>query len=138
MTHTAHPALRGKEASLNAQLAVLCSQRTRGQKAKTHSAVDRAEKVAAWRKSLGGSSLEERLAACAGAVPRKEGDTPAKPSLAAKPKLWKGKKPAKTTGTPAFLKNTASWKALTGVEEQPEDAAALALADQAPPWWARP
>jgi len=132
LTHTAHPALRGKEASLSAQLAVLCRPRARGQPPKTHITVDRAEKVAAWRKSLGRSSLEKRLAACVAAVPRKKGDKPAKPSLAVKPKLWKGKKSAKKTGHKAFLKKAASMKALTGVGEQPEDAAALALAAQGP------
>ena len=80
LTHTVHPALRDKQASINAELAQLCSQRTRGQPAKTYAGLDRADKVALWRKSLGRSSLEKRLAACIVALPGKKGAKTQKPS----------------------------------------------------------
>ena len=118
LTHTVHPALRDKQASINAELAQLCNQRTRGQPAKTYAGLDRAGKVALWRKSLGRSSLEKRLAACIVALPGKKGAKTLQPSQALKEKLWRGKKSARKsarrTAKKDWLKKVVSLKALAG------------------------
>ena len=88
-----HPALRSKAARINAQLAVLCSQRSKGFKRSAHLSTSRAEKVSAWKAALGRSSLEQRLDSLVVSLHPKGSKKTKKHSL--KSKLWKGRKAAK-------------------------------------------